>query len=951
MLFKCQICGGELDLQEKTHIGTCQYCGSKQTLPRLASERQALLYERATKARLANEYDQAAGLYEILLSEDSTDPETYWSLVLCKYGVAYVDDPATNKRILTCNRTQFTSVFEDENYKKAMVYANSEAQALYTAGAKIIDAIQRAALELSAKESPYDIFLCHKATDDSDNSRTIDSILAQDMYSRLTSAGYKVFFSRISLANISGNYEPYIFSALHSAPIMIVLGTKTEYFNAVWVKNEWSRFLGLIKGGAKKTIIPVYRDIDPKDLPVELRNLQAQNRDTIEFYENLLTIIKNQLGAEKKPTTVVSANGAESIYRRGTMALEDGNFSEARKFFDRALNVDPEYAPAYIGMLCTQRKHKHEHELTNSEEPLTKLDEYRKAIRFADADYRKTLESYNQVILNRLDELRREKERAEAEAKAEAERTAEETRQREKRKRQTEKRVERWQKSGGWFGSYQWEVLETQADQVLVIAKNIVDYREFHADAAKVVTWDSSTIRAHLNGSFYNSFSEQERSHIIRTNTDNSGSEGCKNTDDYVFLLGSYFYSGQGHLHGDPTKVKDTWWLRTHHKEWATNDFATANKYNVVIAKHCSKKEGVRPALWLKIENESDVQWLLNNSTTWSSAGKRALHSANSQYRNRRLAKALKRAMRWAIFLTILTFTVIKPSVENLSAGLSITGKFGGIKWDVLEIQGGKALLLARDVLEGRDFYGAEKDVNWEDSGIRNYLNDRLATGFLYRFTEETKARILVTSVHNEVGNDTLDKVFLLSVEEVERYLPSQKSRVAKIEKTKQPWWLRSSGSNNTKAAIITKDGEIRTDGKTVSEKAGVRPAMWISIDKSLPSIDMLQGVYIGSYTSSFAENNEEIGLTLTIYQEGAQCKASFEFYNLPGKANFESGKLLMKVSVNQKGYAFAFEEEDLDDKPWNYSKTDLEGLLTDDVLSGTLGWWGGWFRVKRQTA
>ncbi len=70
--------------------------------------------------------------------------------------------------------------------------------------------------------------------------------------------------------------EPYIFAALNSARVMVVIGTRPEYYNAVWVKNEWSRYLALIKGGAKKVLIPAYRDMDLYDLPEEFSHLQAQ---------------------------------------------------------------------------------------------------------------------------------------------------------------------------------------------------------------------------------------------------------------------------------------------------------------------------------------------------------------------------------------------------------------------------------------------------------------------------------------------------------------------------------------------------------------------------------------------------------------------------------------------------------------------------------------------------
>ena len=71
----------------------------------------------------------------------------------------------------------------------------------------------------------------------------MESVLANEMYYLLQKEGYKVFFSRITLQDKIGSaYEPYIFSALRSAKVMVVLGTSKENFEATWVRNEWSRF-------------------------------------------------------------------------------------------------------------------------------------------------------------------------------------------------------------------------------------------------------------------------------------------------------------------------------------------------------------------------------------------------------------------------------------------------------------------------------------------------------------------------------------------------------------------------------------------------------------------------------------------------------------------------------------------------------------------------------------
>ena len=277
VIFKCKMCGGTIEFNPGDTVGICDSCGTKQSLPRLDDDKKVNLYDRANHFRRNNDYDKAMGIYERILNADSTDAEAYWSLVLCRYGIEYVEDPETHKRVPTVNRAQFTSIFDDDNYKSALEYADLGQKAIYEEEAKTINEIQKGILAISQKEEPFDVFICYKETDNN-GGRTQDSVLANDLYHQLTQEGFKVFFSQITLEDKIGTaYEPYIFAALNSAKVMVVVGTKPEYFNAVWVKNEWSRYLALIRNGAKKILIPAYRDMDPYDLPEEFAHLQAQD--------------------------------------------------------------------------------------------------------------------------------------------------------------------------------------------------------------------------------------------------------------------------------------------------------------------------------------------------------------------------------------------------------------------------------------------------------------------------------------------------------------------------------------------------------------------------------------------------------------------------------------------------------------------------------------------------
>ena len=211
---------------------------------------------------------------------------------MCRYGVSYVKDPATDKYIPTCNRTLYSPIYSDENYKNAIKYADAEQRTLYGTNARIIDDIQKGILAVSTKEKPFDIFISYKETD-SNGIRTKDSVMAQNLYEKLTAEGYKVFFSRITLEDKVGTeYEPYIYAALASSKVMITVSSSKENIEAVWVKNEWSRFLSFAANDSSKTLIPLYFDMDKSDLPDAFAHISAYDMKVDGFEQELIRGIK-----------------------------------------------------------------------------------------------------------------------------------------------------------------------------------------------------------------------------------------------------------------------------------------------------------------------------------------------------------------------------------------------------------------------------------------------------------------------------------------------------------------------------------------------------------------------------------------------------------------------------------------------------------------------------------
>lgn len=363
-VIKCKMCGGDLMIASGATVAECEYCGSRQTVPTADNEKKLTLFARANRLRAACEFDRAAGVYESIVAEFPQEAEAYWGLVLCKYGIEYVDDPSTGKKIPTCHRSSFESVLDDSNFDQALENADVVARKVYREEAKQIEELRKGIIEVSAKEEPYDIFICYKETDDK-GDRTLDSVLAQDIYDALTEKGYRVFFSRITLEDKLGQeYEPYIFAALNSAKILLAVGTDYEYYNAVWVKNEWSRYLMLMAKDRTKHLIPCYKNIDAYDMPREFAKLQAQDMGKVGAMQDLLRGIEKIL-PKSAPATVVREkvivggsgdNKIASLLDRGNMALEDGDWAKADSFFEDVLNNDSKNAQAYLGKALAQER-------------------------------------------------------------------------------------------------------------------------------------------------------------------------------------------------------------------------------------------------------------------------------------------------------------------------------------------------------------------------------------------------------------------------------------------------------------------------------------------------------------------------------------------------------------------------------------------------------------------
>ena len=169
------------------------------------------------------------------------------------------------------------------------------------------------------------------------------------------------------------------------------------------------------------------------------------------------------------------------------------------------------------------------------------------------------------------------------------------------------------------------------------------------------------------------------------------------------------------------------------------------------------------------------------------------------------------------------------------------------IKWIVMKNEGNQVLFLSKYVLDTKPYNKELEKVTWETSDIRQWLNNEFYTT---AFNKAEKVKIQTSLIKNEDnsehgtsgGNDTEDKVFLLSEKEAETLFSNDDERIAKatgyaeksgvcVNKEKSAmWWLRSPGSDSYGAAGVRSYGWVSRDGNIVYDNSGgVRPALYLN--------------------------------------------------------------------------------------------------------------------------
>ena len=237
------------------------------------------------------------------------------------------------------------------------------------------------------------------------------------------------------------------------------------------------------------------------------------------------------------------------------------------------------------------------------------------------------------------------------------------------------------------------------------------------------------------------------------------------------------------------------------------------------------------------------------------------------------------------------------------------------LEWTILDVQGNKALIITKNVLEFQRYYpNLQSAVTWENSSLRSWMNNTFKNT---AFSSGEQASICATTLSNgsnsvygtNGGGNTTDYIFALSASEAEKYFCTDESRMAGSTAYAlnggsdsalhngvlgtSYWWLRSPGINTYSAMYAHYTGSLRYDGMAVANTiVGVRPAMWVETsalgvteDKVTPFVNRLYNVCLNREPDAGGQadwvNRLKTGVeTGTTAAYGFIFSAEFQNYN-----------------------------------------------------------------------
>lgn len=378
------------------------------------------------------------------------------------------------------------------------------------------------------------------------------------------------------------------------------------------------------------------------------------------------------------------------------------------------------------------------------------------------------------------------------------------------------------------FGKYAgenvvWKVLAKDNDEYILLAEQGLETMPFNSTST-AVKYENSSIRSWLNDSFYAQvFDDEEKAQIVTSTYTNDGGSTAT-LSDKVYLLNCA----------------------------ETEQYLTSNKDRLCYATDYAVSKGAYLYLdtygatgatwwWLRDKGDADSKAMYVRTSGGINKGGYDVSDSTACVR-----PAIR--VKFTGTTSLLTDESLPGYTFDYEVGDHIrigNYKNQNITWTILEKKGNKYMVITDSIIEARPFADTV-GVAWDESSLRYWLNVDFYSSF---FTSTEQKLIQTTQVVNDVeyynyhynmqGEDTYDKLFLLSDNETDKYFATGRSKIAplapylELERSNviyesYSWWVRTCIDNNRNYAISSVGGIDWIDRDDIS---GVRPAMWVDLE------------------------------------------------------------------------------------------------------------------------
>lgn len=318
--FSCLSCASALQSETGTSLCECPVCGIQQAVPVGLNPEMMSLYIKSCDALRDGAFFDAFEQCEEILNVFPDHAPTHWLAVLARYGVEYVRRADDNKPRAESGLLNIVRVTSALHYMAALSSADAELTAYFEENAALIDSQQMHLRDAALRAPIYDAFIvCLPAGDDSVSRE--DRLAAMHLYQRLVKNGLRVY-----LRGVNGDTnEACVFSALHSAKMMFVVGSHLQALNDYAVRSDWKRYIQISCETQRGQLVVLHDKVPLDEIPLALSSCEHccyRNNNALGSYIRKVTELARRAPLQEDFGAREEALTADAIAQQFDVAMQ-----------------------------------------------------------------------------------------------------------------------------------------------------------------------------------------------------------------------------------------------------------------------------------------------------------------------------------------------------------------------------------------------------------------------------------------------------------------------------------------------------------------------------------------------------------------------------------------------------------------------------------------------------